>query len=198
LSWLKNNTLKLIDSEENGLRQKAMKRPNSQPSEASIQAVKNLLFLVQNQVNLPKTSALERRPTYSSHPSSDSSFDPPFQHNLMEGFPNIHLPSEETTDLTDERETPALESNSSFDSDNSKNATSPQSSPVRSSPVRASPKPPRAEERASPSYLPSVLVNNGNEFTNVGDRDHSGPSINYAINAEMASRLAEGTLRAYR
>ncbi|KAL7483120.1 hypothetical protein ACHAW6_008773 [Cyclotella cf. meneghiniana] len=198
LSWLKSNTLKLIDSEENDTRQKAIKRPNSQPSEASIQAVKNLLFLVQNQVNLPKTSALERRPTYSSHPSSESSLDAPFHHNLLEGFPNIHLQSKETTDLTNEPATPAFESNSSFDYDDSKNATSPQSSPVRSSPVRASPKPPRNEERVSPSYLPSALTNIGNECIDVEDRDHSSPSSNYAVNAEMASRLAEGTLRAYR
>eukprot|EP00804_Cyclotella_cryptica_P000558 CCRYP_009961-RA/>CCRYP_009961-RA protein AED:0.09 eAED:0.09 QI:373/0.6/0.63/1/0.6/0.63/11/2826/1054 len=198
LSWLKNNTLKLIDSKEHGILQKATERPKSQPSEASIQAVKNLLFLVQNQVNLPKSSALERRSTNSSHPSSDSSSEAPFQHNLLQGFPDIHVESKETTPLLDEQDAPAFESNSSFDSYNSSYATSPRSSPVRSSPVRSSPEPQRNEKELSSSNLSSALASSSNRCTDVEDGDHGSPSRHHAINAEMASRLAEGTLRVYR
>lgn len=170
LSWIRNKTLRLIEATDETY-QKATERPKSQPSEASIQAVKNLLMLVETE-----TTEFKRLPTNSSDTSSHSSLEAPFQHNPIEGFPDIHLTPKGTAQLSDtEDDPPPFKENLSFDSCTSSYAS--QSSPVRSSPVRPE---------------PCIRDND----TGANDEMKSNP--NNARNAEMASRLAEGTLRAYR
>jgi hypothetical protein len=188
LSWIRNNTLKLLDAtEDHVIGQKAIERPRSQPSEASVQAVKNLLHLVQNQTNMPDTSGLER-PTNSSVSSTSS--EAHIQNNPLEGFPDVHVGSKESSPSIggdDEEVLPAFESNLSFDS---YTYTSPQSSPVRASPIRAS------SEYSLENKAKMALGRSG--CTDSYVEGHDSSSGNHAINAEMASRLAEGTLRAYR
>ena len=122
-TWIKNRTLRFIAATD------IIERPKSQPSEASIQAVKNLLLLVETE-----ESEFQRKSSHSSIESSERS----------------------------------LSQKESYDSD-----YEGQSSPIRPSPVRTSPADGSSKD----------------EKTNTTDN---------ARNAEMASRLAEGTLRAYR
>lgn len=167
LTWIRNKTRRLIEATDETY-QKAIERPKSQPSAASIQAVKNLLLLVETE-----TADVRQPPTNSSDVSSQSITEAPFQNGPLYSFPDIHLTSKETADLTDDA-LPAFDQKLSFDSCTSSYES--QSSPVRSSPVR-------------PSESPSGHDNGIN-----------GAKLNAtnARNAELASRLAEGTLRAYR
>jgi hypothetical protein len=162
LTWMRNKTMRLIEATDETY-QKAIERPKSQPSEASIQAVKNLLLLVESE-----TSELKRWPTNASDASSTDTPCP------LDGFPDIKLTPKDGLELTED-DPPAFEQNLSFDSCTS--SYEAQSSPVRSSPVR-----------------PGVSF-----FANDGtDPNKETRNPNTAKNAEMASRLAEGTLRAYR
>lgn len=165
LTWIRNKTMKLIEATDETY-QKAIERPKSQPSEASIQAVKNLLLLVETE-----STDFQRLPTNSSDVSSQLS-DTPSHNSPLEGFPDINL-SPKTTDQLADDDPPAFDQNLSFDSCASSYES--QSFPVRSSPVR--PEPPYGQNNSD-----NGVKNNPNS----------------AKNAEMASRLAEGTLRAYR
>jgi hypothetical protein len=163
LTWIRNKTMRLIEATDETY-QKATERPKSQPSEASIQAVKNLLLLVDTE-----TSELKRIPT-NINTSDASSTDTPCP---LDGFPDIKLTPKDETEFAD-NDPPAFEQNLSFDSYTSSYEAQ---SPVRSSPVR-----------------PEVSFF-GNDGTGP-NKETRNP--NTGKNAEMASRLAEGTLRAYR
>ena len=163
LSWIKSKTMRLIEATDETY-SKTTERPKSQPSEASLQAVKNLLLLVETEA-----SELKQLQTIASDSSSHSSGD-----TQPDGFPGIDIKPNSTAHSTN-TDLPPIEENLSFDSINSEYDS--MSSPVRSSPVR-----------------PESSSANDNSRGN-GKID-SNP--NNARNAEMASRLAEGTLRAYR
>ena len=146
LSWIKNKTMRLIEATDETY-YKTIERPKSQPSEASLQAVKNLLLLVETEASELKRLQINSSDA-SSHPSTETSC----HHDL-----------------------PPIEEDLSFDSCISEYGST--SSPVRSSPVRPE---------------------SSSENDNTREYGKMGSDPNNARNAEMASRLAEGTLRAYR
>lgn len=123
-SWIKNRTLRFVEATD------IIERPKSQPSEASIQAVKNLLLLVETE---------------------ESEFQRALSHSSIDSSSERSLGQKESYDSEYEG----------------------QSSPARPSPVWQSP-------------------------ADSSSKDEKTNTSNNARNAEMASRLAEGTLRAYR
>ena len=195
ISWIVNshinkpisNGIEGESSEGGGMLHNFMTRKKSQPSEASVQAVKNLLVLVQQQIDESQPSSSNQSPQSSSHSSTSLNYassgnekngdgDTPQQTIPIQSkpsFPSIELPDFEH-DTTAKLSSAETHQTLSFDSCPSSVGPSPHLSPVRSSPVRG------IEHEESEHKPPSQ-----------GDS-------NQALHAEMAARLAEGTLRAYR
>lgn len=168
LSWIRNKTMILIEATDETY-QRAVERPKSHPSEVSIQAVKNLLLLVE-----PESSDFKRLQTNSSDTSSHSSLEVPY--SPLDDLSNISRAANDAT-VPEDDDLPAYEQNLSF---NSCNSSYGSCSPIRLSPVR-------------PPNEPS-----NREHSDSGAHNEAKSDPNTARNAEMASRLAEGTLRAYR
>ncbi|KAL7538004.1 hypothetical protein ACHAXR_008212, partial [Thalassiosira sp. AJA248-18] len=209
--------------------QKAMGRKKSQPSEASVQAVKNLLYFVQQQVvaveensdHNPSSSLLEETLSNHSSPPLPLTLSPPHSPKPIPTLPALP-PSLSTPNPNLPPSFPDLkgiEDPRSFDSEPSYDPS------IQASPVRASPKPSPGAHLNIHSSSPKVTIepaqtvfspvskrsarasiidlskssSSGSGMYDHGNNSNSvSPDNNQAMHAEMAARLAEGTLRAYR
>ncbi|KAL9187202.1 hypothetical protein ACHAXT_010922 [Thalassiosira profunda] len=190
---------------------RGMKR---QPSEASVQAVKNLLSLVQQQVALEDQN--------SGHGSNG---DPPSMHRdpsqdkvdmspVRTPLPAPRSPAPMSLDAPGESSPlpsfPDLKGDDTFDSEASGDP-SIQATPARSSPAAAHRHDPLPESETRATFFSPVSKrparstfahaksSSGSGDANaLRDSNDDSSSNNRAMHAEMAARLAEGTLRAYR
>lgn len=156
-------------------------KSKSMPSEASVEAVKNLLLLVQDHAELQFQENESKEQFDSSGFATDSapSSPPPENNDEPVSLPTLSTPG------------------ASFDSERS-GRIHPRSSPVRTpSLAEADIDNSSSKELFSPvsSFRP---IKAAGEATgrNEGQNDERSP--NHATHVEMAARLAEGALRMYR
>ena len=228
--------------------QLAMGRKKSQPSEASVQAVKNLLLLVQQQVveeeegqmmidseqqhyGASTTIMPQQEVVRADHPLSSPN-SPKLIPISSPKLPSLSTPNPLLmTPIPSLKEEEGEDGTTSFDSEPSYDP-SLQSSPARASPTPSTTDHPfittnNDESDTSHVFSPvsrrrakrSTHIHGGGSDDHLNDNDDdcynsknnsnnnmpqpsptssSPTNHNQAMHAEMAARLAEGTLRAYR
>jgi len=242
---LENDNTSMDENEKQGreLLQSSMSRKKSQPSEASVQAVKNLLLLVQQQV-AEEEEECEEEENENEEESEDVLEEE--EEEKIQAYPPLPLPAEPTSSLKSPPNSPKTippsspsmiptlstpnslmttptplneeDPNISFDSEPSYDASLHSLTPARASPgvhnksQSVEPFSPISLRRANSS--PFIDNNNKPSDVNMGNNSGTNSNLNQsnhnntpsssnnnnhqAIHAEMAARLAEGTLRAYR
>jgi len=233
-----DNTMNENEKRGRELLQLSMSRKKSQPSEASVQAVKNLLLLVQQQVAEDEAAEDESgEDVEEAEQSIEKKADQSEEEEKVQ-HPSLPLPAEPSSPKSKPPSSPSMiptlstpnplgmatptplneeDPNVSFDSEPSYDASLHSLTPARASPgvvhksQSVEPFSPISLRRANSSPFidnnkPSAMVDNNRDMnSNLNQSNHnntpyssSNTNHHQAIHAEMAARLAEGTLRAYR
>mmetsp|Transcript_24184 Transcript_24184/g.52281 ORF Transcript_24184/g.52281 Transcript_24184/m.52281 type:complete len:1171 (+) Transcript_24184:150-3662(+) len=188
-----------------GMMQQVVGRKKSQPSEASVRAVENLLLLVQQHL----TDAAMQEAIHSEH--SMISSHPEVQEDISDHTRLLSVDEQPHSSSAAQHEQMADEPSSPLATDI--NSMPPDMHTRTESTPNPQPSTPITSNVASPSFpnlsdeVPPArsFDSSNNGFVNLrhhrdrrnADDDCNG-SNHQAMHAEMAARLAEGTLRAYR